>query len=142
MALGAPPAGPSAREPGRPNSLRAGLRSLLTYAQTRAALAANEVEEQVLRLIEVALWAVAALLLFSIALVFVALFVVLMFWDTNRLLAAGLVAAAFIAGGAVGVVMARAGLAARPKFLAATIAEFQKDRDRTGLQEDRPASGS
>jgi len=140
MALGAPSSGPSAREPAQPNSLRAGLRALLTYAQTRAALAANEVEEQVLRLLEVALWAVAALFLFSIALVFVAFFVVLMFWDTNRLLAAGLVAAAFIAGGTVSVLMARAGLAARPKFLAATVAEFQKDLDRTQVQADQPAS--
>ena len=130
MALGAPPAGPSASEPESATSLRAGLRALLNYAQTRAALAANELEEQVLRLLEVALWAAAALLLFSIALVFVALFVVLMFWDTNRLLAAGLVAAAFIVGGALSVLMVRAGLAARPKFLAATIAEFQKDRQK------------
>ena len=134
MALGAPSDGPSAGEPAQPTSLRAGLRSLLALAETRAALAANEFEEQVLRLLEVALWAAAALFLFSIALVFVALFVVLMFWDTNRLLAAGLVAAAFIAGGAISVLMARAGLAARPQFLAATIAEFRKDREKA----DRP----
>ncbi len=140
MALGPPPAGPFAREPDRPNSFRAGLRSLLAYAQTRAALAANEVEEQVLRLLEVALWAAAALFLFSIALAFVAFFIVLMFWDTNRLLAAGLVAAAFIAAGAVSVLMARAGLAARPRFLAATIAEIQKDRERSQAQADEPAS--
>lgn len=134
MALGAPSDGPSAGEPARPTSLRAGLRALLAHAETRAALAANEFEEQALRLLEVALWAAAALLLFSIALVFAALFVVLMFWDTNRLLAAGLVVAAFIAGGAVSMLMVRAGLAARPKFLAATIAEFRKDREKA----DRP----
>ena len=138
MALGAPVEGSSAREQAQPSSLRAGLRKLLDYAETRARLAANEFEEQVLRLLEVALWAVAALFLFTVALVFVALFVVLLFWDTHRLLAAGLVAAAFIAGGAISVLMVRAGLAARPKFLAATIAEFQKDRERSLKQAAKP----
>lgn len=117
--------------------MRAGLRKLLDYAETRTRLAANEFEEQVLRLFEVALWAIAALFLFTVALVFVALFVVLLFWDTHRLLAAGLVAAAFVAGGAASVLMVRAGLAARPKFLAATIAEFQKDRERSQKQAPR-----
>ena len=128
MALGAPVEGPSARERARPTSLRTGLRGLLDHAETRARLAANEVEEQVLRLLEVALWAMAALFLFTVALVFIAFFIVLLFWDTNRLLAAGLVAATFVAGGALSVLMVRAGLSARPRFLAATIAEFQKDR--------------
>ncbi len=135
MALGAPPEG---QGPARQSSLRAGLRALLSSAQTRAALAANEIEEQVLRLLEVALWAVAALFLFSIALVFVAFFFVLLFWDSNRLLAAGLVVIAFIAGGAVSVLMARAGLAARPKFLAATIAELQKDREKSAKPASQP----
>ena len=130
MALGAPVEGRSARERARPTSLRAGLRGLLDHAETRARLAANEVEEQVLRLLEVAVWAMAALFLFTVALVFIAFFIVLLFWDTNRLLASGLVAATFVAGSAVSVLMVRAGLSARPQFLAATIAEFQKDRAR------------
>lgn len=144
MALGAPVEGPSARKTApesqakSPTSLRSGLRAVLAHAETRARLAANELEEQGLRLLEVAVWAAAALLLFAIALVFLAFFVVLLFWDTNRLLAAGLVTAAFIAGGALSVLMVRAGLAARPKFLAATIAEFQKDRARSDSQAGKP----
>src|SRR5471030_1697347 len=100
------------------SSVRSALRTLLAFAETRARLAANEFEEQALRILEVAVWAAAALLLSAIAL----LFVVLVFWDSNRLLAAGLVAALFVAGGAVCAMMMRAGLAARPKFLAATLA--------------------
>ena len=132
MASGAPVEDLSARESPPESSIRSALRTLLAFAETRARLAANELEEQVLRLLEVAVWAAAALLLFAIALVFVAFFFVLMFWDTHRLLAAGLVAAAFVAGGAVSVLMARAGLAARPRFLAATLAEIEKDRSRAG----------
>ena len=114
------------------SSVRSALRTLLSFAETRARLAANEFEEQVLRLLEVGVWAAAALLFSAIALVFIALFVVLVFWDSNRLLAAGLVAAFFVAGGAVSALMVRAGLAARPKFLAATLAELQKDREKIG----------
>ena len=112
--------------------MRSALRTVLAFAETRARLAANEFEEQVLRLLEVGVWAAVALLFSTIALVFIALFVVLIFWDSNRLLAAGLVAAFFVAGGAVSVLMVRAGLAARPKFLAATLAELQKDREKMG----------
>lgn len=137
MALGAPAEGSSARRtapvsPAQPQtSLRSGLRAVLEHAETRAKLAANELEEQGLRLLEVAVWGAAALLLFAMGLAFLAFFVVLLFWDTNRLLATALVTAAFIAGGAASVFMVRAGLAARPKFLAATIAEFHKDRERS-----------
>src|SRR6185436_3225458 len=122
MALGAPGDGASAHDPASSSSVRSGLRTLLAFAETRASLAANEFEEQVLRILEIVVWAAAGLLLFVISLVFVALFVVLVFWDSNRLLAAGLVAGFFIAGAAVSALMVRSGLAARPKFLAATIA--------------------
>jgi uncharacterized membrane protein YqjE len=114
------------------SSVRSALRTLLAFAETRARLAANEFEEQVLRLLEVAVWAASALLLFAISLVFIASFIVLVFWDSNRLLAAGLVAAFFVAGGVVSALMVRSGLAARPKFLAATLAELHKDRDKMG----------
>jgi uncharacterized membrane protein YqjE len=114
------------------SSVRSALRTVLAFAETRARLAANEFEEQALRLLEVVVWAVAALLFFAIALVFIALFIVLLFWDSNRLLAAGLVAAFFVAGGLASALMVRAGLAARPKFLAATLAELQKDREKMG----------
>jgi uncharacterized membrane protein YqjE len=144
MALGAPVEGPSARKSrsaspaAAPTSLRSGVRAVLAHAETRARIAASEVEEQVLRLLEVAAWAAVALLLFAIGLVFLAFFVVLLFWDTNRLLAAGLVTVVFISGGALGVLMVRAGLAARPQFLSATIAEFQKDRARAQKRDAQP----
>jgi uncharacterized membrane protein YqjE len=128
MALGAPQDRPSSDA--APASVRGALRTLLSFVETRARLAANEVEEQGLRLLEVAMWAAAAFIFFALALVFIAFFVVILFWDSNRLLAAGLVAGLFVAGGAGSVLMARSGLAARPKFLAATLAELEKDRQK------------
>jgi uncharacterized membrane protein YqjE len=69
-------------------------RTLLAFAATRTRLAATEVEEQALRLLEIAIWLAAAYLFAGAALVFGAVLVVLLFWDANRLLAAGLLAAA------------------------------------------------
>ena len=126
--FGGPPPGASSRD----SSVRASLRTLLSFAETRARLAANELEEQGLRLAEVAVWAAAAMLFAVIGLVFLSLFVVLLFWDSNRLLAAGLGTAFFVIGGIASALMARAGLAARPKLLAATLAELKKDREKLG----------
>lgn len=126
---GVPQAAASVQDATSPSSARSALRTLLAVAETRARLAANELEEQGLRLLEITVWAAVALLFFAIALVMVSFFVVLVFWDSNRLLAAGLVAAFFLMGGTASVLMVRAGLAARPAFLAATLAELHKDRN-------------
>lgn len=112
------------------SAVRSVVRSLLSFAETRARIAASEFEEQLLRLLEVAVWTIAALLLFFIALLLIAFFIVLVFWDSNRLLATGLLAALFASAGGFGVLMVRNCLSARPMFLAATLAEFEKDRER------------
>lgn len=126
-------AGPGPAPASAPSStVRSTVRTLLSFAETRARLAANEFEEQLLRLLEVAAWAVAAVFFFAIAVLLVCLFIVLVFWDSNRILAAGLIAGLFVAGGGVSVLMVHSCLAARPKFLAATLAEFEKDRQRMG----------
>ena len=112
--------------------IRSAVRSLLSFAETRARIAATEFEEQLLRIFEVAAWAMAAFFCFSIALALVALLIVMVFWDANRELAAGLLAALFIAAGGFSVIMLRACLAARPPFLSATLVELDKDRQRMG----------
>lgn len=111
--------------------VRSALRTLLTFAQTRVRIAGNELEEQTLRLFEIAVWILAAVALFSIGLLLLAAFVVLVFWDSNRVLASALLAGLFFAGGGISVLMARSCMAARPKFLAVTLAEFEKDARET-----------
>jgi uncharacterized membrane protein YqjE len=109
-------------------------RTLLSFALTRTRLAATELEEQALRLTEILIWLATALFFFGIAVVFAAVLVVLLFWDSNRLLAAGLLAALFIAIGGGAALVARARLRERPKLLAATLAELERDRDTLGGQ--------
>lgn len=107
-------------------------RTLLSFALTRTRLAATELEEQVLRLLEIVVWLAAALFFLGIAIVFAALLVVLLFWDANRLLAAGLLAALFVSLGTGAALVARRLLRERPKLLAATLAELERDRETLG----------
>lgn len=107
-------------------------RTLLSFALTRSKLAATELEEQALRFIEILVWTAVALFFAGIAVVFAAVLVVLLFWDANRVLAAGLLAALFVAAGAGAALVARVRLRERPRFLAATLAELEKDRDSLG----------
>ena len=107
-------------------------RTLLAFALTRTRLAATELEEQALRLIEILVWIALALFFLGVAVVFAAVLVVLLFWDSNRLLAAGLLASLFVAIGAGAALIARARLHERPKLLAATLTELERDRDTLG----------
>ena len=113
-------------------SLREMARTLLSFAETRARLAATEIEEQAVRLLEILLWLLLAVFFAGVALLFLAILVLLLFWDANRLLAAGLVAALFLGAGAAAALVARSLMRERPKFLAATLAELDLDRERIG----------
>ena len=113
-------------------SVRELARTLLSFAETRARIAATELEEQVARLAEILVWAAAALFFSGIAVVFIAILIVLLFWDSNRLLAAGLLAALFVSVGTGAALIARRLLRERPPLLAATLAELERDRDTLG----------
>jgi len=107
-------------------------RTLLAFAETRTRLAATELEEQSIRLVEILLWLAAALFFAGVALLFIAVLIVLHFWDSDRLLAAGLIAALFVGAGLLSALMVRSRMRERPKFLAATLAELQRDKERLG----------
>jgi len=113
-------------------SLRELANTLLSFAETRTRLAATELEEQAVRLVEILVWIAAALFFFAIAVLFIAVLIVLLFWDSNRLLAAGLLAALFVGAGGAAALVARTRMLERPKFLAATLTELELDRDRIG----------
>jgi uncharacterized membrane protein YqjE len=108
-------------------SVRELARSLLSIVETRARLAANELEEQAVRLVEIALWFALAILFLSVALVFLSVLVLLAFWDSNRMFAAGLLAALYLGAGAACALVARGRLHERPPLFSATVSELGKD---------------
>jgi uncharacterized membrane protein YqjE len=89
-------------------SVRELARTLLAILETRARLAATELEEQAVRLVEIALWFALAILFLSVALVFVSVLVLLAFWDSNRMLAAGFLAVLYLSAGGAAALIARA----------------------------------
>ena len=108
-------------------------RTLLSFVLTRTRLAATELEDQALRLIEILIWLALAFFFLVVSVVFAAVLIVLLFWDSNRLLATGLVTALFICAAAGAAWLAHLRLRERPKLLAATLAELERDRDTLGL---------
>lgn len=102
---------------------------VLDLVRTRLELAAIELQEGAQRLFGYLAWAVAAAVLGIFALWLVVVFVLVLFWDTHRLAAVGAMAVLFILGTLFAVAKLRAGLAARPPMLPATLAELRKDAE-------------
>lgn len=101
--------------------------TLVAMVRTRLELAAVEMEEEGQRLVGYLVMALLALFLFGVAVVLVALFVIIVFWDSYRIQAVlGMAALFALAAAAIGLKV-RAGFANKPPLLSATLAELDKD---------------
>jgi uncharacterized membrane protein YqjE len=125
-------------EAGHTESLLGSLRDLaktfVALIETRIEIFASEIDEERTRLARVVVLAVVAAFCLGLAVVLLVLFVVVVFWDTNRLLAIGLIAILFALGALAALLALRSAIRQRPKFLSATLAELRKD----GKEFDRP----
>ena len=115
--------------PGLLGAARAVLAGLVEIGQTRLQLASTELEEERLRLVELLLFAVAALFFVGIGLVLATLLLVLLFWDGPRVLVMALATLAYLALGAGLAAACRHKARTKPPLLAATLAELQRDRE-------------
>ena len=118
-------------EAGHSESLIDSLRDLagtfVALVETRIEIFASEIDEERTRLARVLVLGVVAAFCLGLAVVLLVLLVAVIFWDINRLLAIGVIAALF-ALGALGALLAlRSALMQRPKFLSATLAELRRD---------------
>ena len=115
--------------PGLLDSARRVLVSLIEIGHTRLELASTEVEEERLRIAELLLYATVALFFLGVGLVLASLLVVLLFWDTHRELVLAGLSGLFLLVGAVLSITWRHKARHKPKLLATTVAELQRDRD-------------
>src|SRR6266480_5235106 len=119
-------------EPGRAEGLFESLgnlgRTFLAVVQTRIEIFASEIDEQRALLARIAVLAAVAAFCLGLAVILLVLFVVVLFWDTDRLLAIGVLAGVLAAGGITALMMLQAAVRRRPKLLSATLAELRKDR--------------
>lgn len=101
--------------------------NLLAMVRTRLELAAVELQEETHRLLGYLAWGVAAAFFAVVAILLAILFVLVLFWDTHRLLAIGVMAGLFALLGLLAYFKVRGDLVTRPPLMAATLAELRKD---------------
>lgn len=103
--------------------------TLMAIFQTRLELLATEVEEEKQRLLAVLGWGAVAILMGTVASVFLAGFITVLFWGTHPLLVLGLLTLAFGAVCLWAVRRVQAITASPEGLLAASLAELQADHD-------------
>jgi len=97
--------------------------------KTRGELLAAEVEEERARLTQLAVLAVIAGFFLAIGMVTLTIFIILLAWNTHPLLAAGILAALYLAVGVVAAVSASRLAQTKSKLFSASLAELRKDHD-------------
>jgi uncharacterized membrane protein YqjE len=117
------------------SSLRSALGNFIELAHTRLELLSVEMEARLLNSRHVMLWSVVALFSGSLAMLMLTLTLLIVFWDTHRLLAAGVITAFFALLTVAAALVVRHRVRERPRLLAATIGELK--RDAAALEEPR-----
>jgi uncharacterized membrane protein YqjE len=118
---------PGAR-PGLLASAKGALGTALTLLQTRLQLLVTELEEERQRLFGLLLWGAIAVLALGVGLVFIAIFLTVLFWDSNRLLVLGIFSVVFTGLGIVAVFLVQRLVAVRTGLFGASLAELGNDR--------------
>lgn len=126
-------------EPDKGHGLFSSLRRLLGTAletvQVRLALLSNEIEQEKLRLFDGLLWAGLALLLLGLGALLLAAFIVVLFWDSYRLQALGVLAVLLLGAGAWLLSVARARLQTPGGLFSSSVEELRRDRAGLGTGE-------
>ncbi len=123
-------AGAAGDSAGLLRSLRTLLANLIGVARTRGELLQVELAEERLRVAGIALYALAAAVFLALAVITLTFFVMLLFWDSNRILAAGLITLAYAVIGVVCAFVALGRARVKSRLFNASLAELGKDRAR------------
>jgi uncharacterized membrane protein YqjE len=118
---------PSQPEGGVLAALTRLFQTLRDAAENRVELFLIEVQEERMRLVDALLLVAVAIVCAVMALVMVTLMVVVIFWDTHRLLVLALVTAAYAVAAVAALLKLRSRLQ-RWQAFPATLGEFKKDR--------------
>ncbi|WP_028603154.1 phage holin family protein [Ottowia thiooxydans] len=122
---------PSASEqPGTAARVGALLADVLELAQVRFELFTVEAREELLRLAQMAMFGAFAVTFLSFGLIFLAVFLTVLFWDTHRLLALGISTVVFLGGGLALFGLAWMRFKEGFRMFAGTRDEAQRDQER------------
>jgi uncharacterized membrane protein YqjE len=104
--------------------------TLLAIFQTRLELLSNEMEEERVRIEQMLLYGSVALFFFGLAIMLLTAFIVVLFWDSHRLLVLGVFAALYFVAGLLAWNALRRVAREKSKLFSASLAELADDRDR------------
>ena len=102
--------------------------TLVAMAHTRLDLLSTDLEEDRDHLLSLTVRSLLAVFFLGIGVVLSALLVVVVFWDTHRILVLGLLAAAFLGLGFTAAQQARRLARTKPRLFASSLSELFKDR--------------
>ncbi|MDO8291815.1 MAG: phage holin family protein [Gallionella sp.] len=118
-----------AESTGLMESLKRMAGTLLVIFQTRLALLSNEIEEERLHVGQMLLYGSVALLFFGFAIILLTVFILMLFWDSQRLLVLGGFTALYFVAGLLAWNALRRMARERSKLFSASLAELAGDRD-------------
>lgn len=100
-----------------------------SIAQTRLELISVDVQIARSKFVSLLVMIISALFFLFFGLVMLALFIVIYSWETDKMMALGLLTAAFLSIGLILSLLIAQSLKAMPKLFEASIAELAKDRE-------------
>ncbi|MDP2751699.1 MAG: phage holin family protein [Rhodocyclaceae bacterium] len=108
------------------------LTTTVSLLKTRGELLVVEWEEEKLRLTHLLFYGALTVLLGGVGVVFLAIFLTVLFWESHRLWVLGTFATLFLTAGFIGGVMVRRLIVTKSSLFAASLAEL--DRDESALR--------
>jgi uncharacterized membrane protein YqjE len=112
------------------HSLRQLGATFVAILHTRIEIVATEFEEERVRIRRGLLLAVVAGFCLAVATLLAVIFLVVLFWDTHRLIAIGVLFLVFFGVGVLSVLRLAHHARTRPRLFAATLSELVKDGER------------
>jgi uncharacterized membrane protein YqjE len=111
------------------SSLKGLAATVLELLQLRLELLSVEAQEEVLRVGALLVYGAVAVAFLSLGVVFLALLITVVFWDSHRVLALALFTALFLLMGGVAAWLARERVRSGTRLFSASVEELRQDRE-------------
>ncbi len=111
-------------------SLKGWAATLVGVAYTRLEILSTEIAEEKIRVGQLLLFAVAALFFLGLGIVFAAIFLTVLFWETHRLFILGSLALLFLVAGTLAWRLLLGKTREKSRLFADSLGELVKDRSR------------
>lgn len=109
----------------------------VTLLHNRLELLGVELAEERVRLVSLLAYGGAAFLCLAAGLIFLAIFLTVLLWDSNRLLALGVFSALFIGAGIASLMLATSLARSGSKLFSASLAELRRDSEALATGKDK-----